>query len=231
MAPKEIFPRVFEHSLGMVNVWFIVDPDGVTLIDTGYAQNEQKIAAGLAAIGKTPADVKNILLTHCHPDHAGSLAVLKQMIHAPAYMHPTDAAVVRGQVPMQKGAVAPGLMNQILYTLFIKSSKTQVPPAEVEHEVHDGDVLPISGGIRVIHTPGHSAGHVSFLLERDGGLLFSADTGSNMGGLGYSVVYDDFEEGRRSLRKLAQSKFKAVSFGHGSALTGAAAEKFNTKWA
>jgi len=231
MAPKEIFPNVFEHSLGMVNVWFIVDPDGVTLIDTGYAQSEQKIAAGLAAIGKTPADVKRILVTHCHPDHAGSLAALQQISTTPAYMHPSDASVVRGQSPMHKGTPSPGLLSQILYRMLIKNSLPEVPMAEVQHEIHDGDVLPISGGIRVIHTPGHSDGHVSLLLERDGGLLFAADACSNIGGLNYSIVYDDFAQGQHSLHKLAHTQFKAVAFGHGGALTNGAAEKFNRKWA
>ena len=230
MAPKQIFPNVYEHSLGMVNVWFIVDPDGITLIDTGYARNESKIEAGLVAIDKTWADVKRILVTHCHPDHAGSLAAIQQRTRAATYMHPLDAAVVRGQAPMRKGAPAPGFINQLLYRMLIKNAAPQVPAAKVDQEVQAGEVLPISGGLRVVHTPGHSAGHLAFLLERDGGLLFAADACSNMGGLNYSVVYDDLDEGRRSLRNLAQMRFKAMSFGHGGAIMTDASETFASKW-
>ncbi|MBK8430552.1 MAG: hypothetical protein IPL28_04375 [Chloroflexi bacterium] len=60
------------------------------------------------------------------------------------------------------------------------------------------------GGLRAIFTPGHSTGHMAFLLERDGGLLFAGDACSNMGMLGYSIIYENFAEGKRSLSKLAK---------------------------
>ena len=62
-------------------------------------------------------------------------------------------------------------------------------PAEIEHEVHDSEELPIAGGIRAIHVPGHCAGQFAFLWVEHGGVLFAADTASNMMGLGYSLGY------------------------------------------
>ena len=57
MTLKQIFPRVYEHRLGPVNVWFIVDDDGVTLVDTCYPGKEHDVLAPLGELGKTPADV------------------------------------------------------------------------------------------------------------------------------------------------------------------------------
>jgi glyoxylase-like metal-dependent hydrolase (beta-lactamase superfamily II) len=121
-------------------------------------------------------------------------------------------------------------MQQIMYRLFIAGSSGVVERAEIEHEIADGDVLPFGGGLRAIAAPGHSAGHMAFMLERDGGLLFAADACSNMGGLSLSIVYDDHAQGRRSLAALAKLTFAAVCFGHGPTLSGATARKFNQKW-
>lgn len=217
-------------------MWLIQDADGLTLIDSGYEKQEPKILDALAAFGRQPTDIKRIVVTHTHPDHAGGLAHIKRVTNATTYMHPLDAKVVRGQAPMYRATPSPDVMSRVIYKLMIKSSPGSVPPAEIENEIGDGDVLPIgrfgneTSGLRVIHTPGHSAGHTSFLLERDGGLLFAADACSNIMGLRPSVVYDDHAEGRRSLQKLAQLKFAAVCFGHGKPLNNGDAQKFNARW-
>ena len=230
MPFQQIFPGVYEFADVPVNVWLIQDADGLTLMDTGYEKQEQKILDALVAFGKQPADIKRIVLTHTHPDHAGGLAALKHTTGAPAYMHPIDARVVRGEVPMTRSTPSPGIMNKLLYNMLIKNSAGVVPQAVIENEINDGDVLPIGGGLRVIHAPGHSMGHCAFLLERDGGLLFAADACSNVMGLAPSIVYDDHALGRETLRKLAQLNFAAACFGHGKVLNGANAKKFNQKW-
>lgn len=230
MPFQQIFPGVYEFANGIVNEWLIEDKDGWTLIDTGYQEQEQKILDALAAFGKQPSDIKRIVVTHTHPDHAGGLAALKRATGAPAYMHPIDAQVVRGVVPMTRSTPSPDLISKFIYNRMIKNMPGVVPQADIEHEFGDGDVLPIGGGLRVIHTPGHSAGHCSFMLERDGGLLFAADACANVMRLAPSVVYDDHAQGRASLRKLAQLNFAAVCFGHGKVLNGKHAQKFNRKW-
>lgn len=146
-------------------------------------------------------------------------------------MNPIEADVVRGTTTMNRSTPSPGIINQILYMIFIKNVPGIVPAAETDHPIQDGDVIPVGGGLKAIHTPGHSSGHTSFLLQRDGGLLFAADACANMMGLGYSVVYDDHAEGRRSLAKLAKVEAAAICFGHGGVLKGSGVEKFRRKWA
>jgi glyoxylase-like metal-dependent hydrolase (beta-lactamase superfamily II) len=230
MPFQQIFPGVYEAAVGPVNVQLIEDKDGWTLFDTGYANQEEKVLAALAERGIKPTDIKRIVVSHTHPDHAGGLAVMKKATGAKVFMDPFEADVVRGTRPMVRSTPSPGLMPFIMFNLFIKNSAPYVPPTEIEHHIGADEVLPIGGGLRAIKTPGHSGGHTSFMLERDGGLLFAVDACSNMMGLAPSVVYDDHAEGRRSLRKLAQMKFDTVSFGHGKPLSGANASKFNEKW-
>jgi glyoxylase-like metal-dependent hydrolase (beta-lactamase superfamily II) len=230
MTLTTIFTQVHVLALGPVNVFLIEDGDRLTLIDSGYEGSETPILDAVRSLGRQPGDLSNIVLTHCHPDHAGSVAALKQATQAKTWMHRVDAEVVRGNSPMIRSKVAPGILNQILYRIFIKNVAPYVPPATIDCEVGDGDLLPIAGGLRVIHTPGHSAGHVALLLERDGGLLFVGDACSNVLGVRYSIVYDDLAEGRRSLAKLAQVEASAICFGHGKLLAGPGVQKFRKKW-
>ena len=62
-------------------------------------------------------------------------------------------------------------------------------------------------------------------------MIFAADTCSNMMGLGWSLGYEDLEEGKRSLRKLAKLDFNVACFGHGKAITEDASARFREKWA
>ena len=71
---------------------------------------------------------------------------------------------------------------------------------------------------------------MAFLLERDGGLLFAGDACSNMGMLGYSIIYENFAEGKRSLAKLAKVECHTICFGHGQPLVGKGVAKFQ-RWA
>lgn len=155
---------------------------------------------------------------------------MQQATGAAALAHPLDAEVTRGDVPIRDVHPSPGILNYLLYILFVKLGGSRFDKAPIHAELHDGQVLPISGGLRVIHTPGHSSGHCAFLLERDGGLLFVADACSNMGGLGLSVVYEDLEEGKRSLAHLAELEPQVICFGHGKPITGRKIRRFRRKW-
>lgn len=230
MPLKSIFPQVHALPIGPVNVFLIEDGHDLTVIDSGSPGNDVPILTAVGTLGRKPTDVKNIVLTHCHPDHAGGLAALQAKTKATVWMHRSDAEVVRGKTPMVRSKPSPGLLNQILYRIFIANVPGEVPQASVDREVKDGQRLPIGGGLRAIHTPGHSAGHTAFLLERDGGLLFAGDTCSNMVGLGYSIVYDDLAQGRKSLAKLAKLDPKSICFGHGGPLNDNGVQKFKQKW-
>ena len=90
----------------------------------------------------------------------------------------------------------------------------------VDTLVEDGDVLPIAGGVRVIHTPGHTSGSICF-LEEETRTLFSGDTIFSDGKrISRSVPFPGYdpESYRTSLAKLASLDFEAVCGGHGAPL-------------
>ena len=173
MATKQIVEGLWQISLGPVNA-FILDQGELTLIDTGVPKSEDKIVAAIESIGKKPTDLKHIIVTHCHPDHSGSLAALKRMTGATAYMHRDDAVMVRkgeGKRPMK---AAPGLMRKIFFTAFVSFSSGKIEPSVVDREIDDGTELPIAGGLKAIHAPGHCAGQLAFVWPRRR-LLIAAD--------------------------------------------------------
>ena len=197
MALKQVAPGAWMVPLGFVNAYLLEGADGLVLIDTGVAGSAEKILAAARELGKQPADIRHILVTHVHADHTGSLAALKQATGARAFMHPLDAALTRRGQAMRPVQPAPGVVAALVYRLMIapRQRAPTVTPATVEHELADGEVLDFAGGLRVIHAPGHSAGQVAFLRPQHGGLLFAADACGNMLGLRLSVIYEDLEGG------------------------------------
>lgn len=230
MAIKEVVPNVYQISLGVVNA-FLIDAGNLTLIDTGIPGSGDKILQAVRELGKQSTDIKNILVTHCHADHTGSLAILKKETGAPATMHPLDAAMVRKGESMRPAKPPPQIIYQLIVPLLMRTQqKVRLEASEIEYEAEDGDILDIAGGIKVIHAPGHCAGQIAFLWPRHGGVLFAADAAGNTFNLGWSFIYEDFEEGKRSLGKLAALDFEVACFGHGKAIAGGAAEQFRRKW-
>src|SRR6186713_753611 len=83
---KEAAVRLSEHvwriptlPFDLLNSFALLDDDGgVTLVDCGLKRAPARIVAGLAAIGKAPGDVRRIVLTHAHIDHAGGVAEVRR---------------------------------------------------------------------------------------------------------------------------------------------------------
>lgn len=231
--PKELLPGLFTMSSGgIVNLFWIIDENTVTLIDTGLRGTADRVLQNIAACGSRPQDVHDILVTHCHRDHAGSLAALKVRTGATTYMHPIDAEMVRLGKTMRPIRPSPTLLGYPMY-LSIKyaPAKTlEIDPISVDREIIGGESLPLAGGIRAIHVPGHCAGQLAFLWNRHGGVLFAADAAAHIFGLNVSPIYEDLELGRHSLAKLSAFQFEHAVFGHGRPIFGSADKRFRKKW-
>ena len=94
MSVKQISPGVYQISPSYYNV-YLIDSDELILVDVGDPNSANAIQKAVQSIGKQMTDICHILLTHCHRDHAGGLAKIKQMTGAPVYMHPIEATAVR----------------------------------------------------------------------------------------------------------------------------------------
>jgi glyoxylase-like metal-dependent hydrolase (beta-lactamase superfamily II) len=231
VSPTPLVPDLYALDLGGVNAYLIAADDGLTLIDAGPAGSAERIARELNTLGYVLADISQIIVTHAHADHAGGLAELQTRTSAEVWMHPLDAALVRRGVAMRPStSPTPGLLNQITYRLTIAKAPQTITPATVDHEVEDRATLPFAGGLRVIHTPGHSVGQIALLWSAHGGVLFAADAAINVAGLALFPAYEDLAQGHASLARLAAHAFDVACFGHGRPITRAAAQHFRARW-
>ncbi len=233
MTAEQIVPGLYQIPLGVVNAYYIDDPEGGILIDTGFPGNADKILGALRELGRQPAEVKHLLLTHAHADHIGNAAALKKATGARTYMHPLDAPITERGGGFRPMKPAPGLLNKLLAGFIhfrIVVLKMQVKPCGIDRRVEDGEMLPLAGGITAVHAPGHCLGQLCFLWQRHGGVLIAADSCGNVKGLDYSIAYEDIEEGTKTLRKLAGMEFNAAVFGHGKPVRENAAALFRQRW-
>lgn len=228
MVATPVVPGLWEVKIRFVNAFLVDTGEGLALIDTGIAGSGPVIVEALRSIGRRPGDIRHILVTHCHSDHAGSLAELKRLTGAPATMHPVDAAMVREGRALRPLTPAPGLFNALICRFLLPGAPAEVEPAAIEHEANDGDTL--AGGLRAIHVPGHCAGQLALLWPEHGGVLIAADAAANAFGLAPSPMYEDLGEGLRSLAKLAAERFEVAVFGHGKPIASGASGRFARRW-
>lgn len=230
MSIRRITENVYELNLGKSNA-FLIDDEKLTLIDTGAPDSSGLILELLQSIGRQPDDLKNILLTHSHPDHSGSAADLKAITGAKIYMHPAERKWVEaGYIPKPERPHFTGLVNRLIYRMFIAGAPGSITPFRIDRLLEDGEWLPIGGGIQAVHIPGHSEGQLAFFFPGAKNVLFAADACDNLFGLGYSTFYEDFEAGRHSLEKLATFDFDVACFGHGKSILHSAGMKFGRKF-
>jgi glyoxylase-like metal-dependent hydrolase (beta-lactamase superfamily II) len=146
----------------------LVDADGIVLLDTGFPGDVKRIQRVMAHAGLGPTDVRAILLTHGHIDHAGNVVELKAWTGAPVYAHALEQPHLEGVFPYSGLARVCGVLEAA------GRAATGYRAGSIDVVINDGDELPFWGGLRVVHLPGHTLGHCGFYSARHE-LLFSGD--------------------------------------------------------
>ena len=195
------------------NAFLVEGGDGLTLVDVGWAGAARHITAAVGDLGRSLADVRRIVITHAHPDHVRGLAEFRSTApHAEVLVHADDSAWLQaGRVP--RG----GRSNRIAGRVLDSVPLLHWTPVEPDGHLAHGDVV---DGLRVIHTPGHSPGHVVVVHEGSRTLL-AGDVVLNRGaapGDGPNALAWD-----PALRDESRSRLPvdvhAVGVAHGSPLT------------
>ena len=199
----------------VANPYILVDPDGLTVIDTGIPHSEAKILAYIASLGKSAHDVKRILITHSDFDHVGSLAALQKATGARTYASPVEAAAIaagKSSRPVKRTGFS---MRRLLFGLmrpFMKGAAFQVGET-----LTDGQILPVLGGLSVVETIGHTPGHISFFAPA-ASILFCGDSmvtdENGIHGSRSNFTWDE-AKAREAERKQAALGARIVCSGHG----------------
>jgi len=211
--------RIPTTPYDLVNSFLIADDDGsLTLVDAGLKRAERKVLAALAELGKAPQDVTRIVLTHAHRDHVGGLAGAKDATGATVLAHERDAIYLQSGRP-------PQLDTSRRAARVLNRFRGSFAKVEVGSTFQDGELVPIGGGLRVVHTPGHSPGHVS-LLHEPTRVLITGDAIFNVRGLRYSpaTFCTDVRLSRKTADRLADLEYDVAAFTHGAHVSSGARE-------
>lgn len=197
-----------------VNVFAIRDDDGVTLVDTALKGRADAMIDKLGRLGIRPSDITRILLTHCHPDHAGGAATLiERGASRDVRVGPADLDTVRGEAPLP-----PIDPSTRLGRIFgrLRNEDDAVAPVTTATAIEDGDELPIGGGCVAVATPGHTPGHTAFHLTSRG-LLIGGDVVFNVFRLRPSPGFlcSDIAANRASVLRLAEREPSILALAHG----------------
>jgi glyoxylase-like metal-dependent hydrolase (beta-lactamase superfamily II) len=228
MALKQIINGAYLLRLGNANSVLLDGGSELALVDAGFPDKADVVWKAVEQLGRKREDIRHLIFTHGHPDHIGSAAAIVRETGATTYMHALDAPFAESGGPFRPMSPSPELLPKIAYR-FVWRPEEMMEPFTIDRHMAEGDTLPIAGGLRVIGTPGHSAGQVAFLWQNSQ-LLIAGDVGMNIIGLGDPVGFEDEEEGRRSQRKISVLRFEAAAFGHGSPIRSKASDRIMKKW-
>ncbi|WP_432824460.1 MBL fold metallo-hydrolase [Dactylosporangium sp. CA-092794] len=220
-------------------VYFVRSGSSWVLVDTGWASDAARIKDAAASLTGCAERPSAILLTHCHPDHAGAARELALAWQCPAYLHPREVPIARGDFAAMTALAGP-LDRWVVLPLLRAMSRARREAVLARSTLGDvvraldpeGEV-PGLPGWRCVPTPGHTPGHVSFFRSDDrvlitGDALVTLRLNSPTGlllqrpGLSGPPWYTSWDRhmAAASIRTVADLDPAVLAGGHGIPMTG-----------
>ncbi len=167
------FDNVYYVGICWVSAWLITSPKGHVLIDALYGPYTEPMLDNIRKLGFDPKDIKQVVLTHGHFDHAGGAATLKTALPGARFAMTAEGWREAAEAAAQSAA---------------RSDRWSMIDPDIV--LTDGQVLQVGDiGLQAFETPGHTMGTVSFAFDAfdafDGGLRYRAFT---VGGLGLNAI-------------------------------------------
>jgi glyoxylase-like metal-dependent hydrolase (beta-lactamase superfamily II) len=228
----EIASGVWHARAKHVGWVLLTEGNQVTLVDTGYPGDRERVFASLERIGHAPADVAAVVLTHAHPDHLGSAEHFRTVRSTPVWVHEQEAANARGERIEQVSIATLFTMAWRPHVLVWAWDAIRLKAAKVERlgaaeTFGDHQILDVPGRPVPVHTPGHTSGHCALHLP-DRGVLLAGDALMTEHALvrasGPQLLPDffhhDLTQARASLQRLTSLSADIVVPGHGPVFRG-----------
>jgi glyoxylase-like metal-dependent hydrolase (beta-lactamase superfamily II) len=200
----EILPTL--HAVKLYScTGYLVAEERLTLIDAGLPGSRRPLERYLAGIGRSIDELDRIICTHGHPDHIGGVREIVAASGAEVLIHPDDLA-----------GVGIGLREVLRVRRRGELLHFLTPHPGVATPVVDADIVPVLGGLEVVHTPGHTPGSICLWAPRHR-LLFVGDVLQVLRGrLTYaSLVFShDYPAARASVARLAALDVETIALAH-----------------
>ena len=225
--PEPVADGVYRLGTEWVG-WYLIVADTVTIVDCGFPDYRDQLPRALAELGRPLDSVGAVVLTHYHSDHVGAAERIRHETGATVYVPARDAEGVRtGKVPLPGGLARslwrPRVVRYMAHAAL--NGGARIRPVTEFRAYEDGEILTAATGLRVVGTPGHTAGHCSLLLE-SAGVLFAGDALATFdffsGRTGPRLVRfnEDVLQARASLSRLESLDAAIIAVGHGNPFVG-----------
>jgi glyoxylase-like metal-dependent hydrolase (beta-lactamase superfamily II) len=210
----QVIPGVYQITVRYSNFFLIVE-ESLTLIDTGFRGSVPGLFAFIRELGRSPEEIKLVVFSHNHIDHIGGFEQLKKLTGAQFASSEIDFATINDILPYPSGNQLGKLLKVPILSPIRK--RLILTGENIDIKLKGGEVFPVLGGLRVIPTPGHTAGSISLYAPREK-MLFVADALNrrhNILRLPLKTATTDLNQTVASIEAMAQLDVQILCFGHG----------------
>lgn len=154
-------------------------PDDLTLIDTCFTSELPKLKAYVANAGYELKNIRRTILTHVHPDHIQAANEIRKLTGAKIFSYWSEVPYLAHNPKYQRPPSHEGFQSLLqkfgvkVEDVVNKFGPMQLEPVIVDEQLNDNDNI-VGTNLKVVHTPGHTPGHIS-LFHKEYGILFGAD--------------------------------------------------------
>jgi glyoxylase-like metal-dependent hydrolase (beta-lactamase superfamily II) len=233
MLQKNVADGVHRIEDAHTNWYLIEDDRRLTIVDAGVPGSWASLHAALEELGRTPAQIAALVLTHAHFDHLGFAERARAELGVPVHVHENDVPLTRR--PLQYGherartRYLAGHPRGLPYVLALARARAFFPPPVRHVTRYVRGTLPVPGSPRVVATPGHTLGHCALHLpDRDvliaGDAVVTLDpyTGRTGPRIVARAATADSERNLATLEAIAETDAGTVLVGHGEPWTAGA---------
>jgi hydroxyacylglutathione hydrolase len=211
--------RVSIHPIVLgVDHCYLIEGESIIMIDGGAPKQAKGFVKAIERLSIKPEDIRLIVLTHGHWDHIGSAKEIKDLTTAKLALHQEERDWLEKSLkPLPPGVTAWGKIFVRIMGMFMPF--VHVPATEVDIVLGDGEFPLVEYGIpgKIVHTPGHSLGSVSVLLEN--GDTFVGDLAMSEFPLRFSpglpILAEDMQKVRESWKLLMEAGAETIYPAHG----------------
>ncbi|RKQ36947.1 MBL fold metallo-hydrolase [Kocuria tytonis] len=227
MFLRNVAPGIHMIQNHNVNCYLLEDAEGLTLVDAGLPRVWNELGWAIRELGRTPEDLKALVLTHAHFDHVGIAAKLVSRLGVPVYAHRDERHLAAhpysyahesptALYPLRHPRAVPVLAS------MLAGGAAAVRGVSVSRDLTVGDTVPVPGRPRVVFTAGHTYGHCALhvpeadaVLSGDALVTLDPYTGLTGPRIVAGAATADAEMAVASLDALAATGAGVVLPGHG----------------